>query len=97
MKKLTTDWLSSIKDFWEFDDDTNSYVCVYKTMNVKCGTDFKFKDVAIWYDENEDLFEITFTRGGDVICQIYGDDIDKASFNKKATLIYVDGTEIYLA
>ena len=32
-----------------------SYVCVYKTMTVKCGTDFKFKDVAIWYDENEEV------------------------------------------
>lgn len=96
MKKLTTKFFDDIVDNWEWDDDTECYMMEYKFLDFDSTPQITFEDVTIWYYGKQDSFDITFDGMGSAEFKFYGNDIEKASFGKKATMICFNDFDIYL-
>ncbi len=78
------DVLEEVAQYFEDDtDDTGLYVKSFDDCTIDGGLNVKLQRIDVWYDPNEDLFELTTNSNGKTISQFYGDDIKSLAVDKK--------------
>ena len=88
--------LSEVMKFFEDDtDDTGYYVKSFDDCTIDGGLNIKLKNIDVWYNPIEDLFELSINGNGRAITQFYGDWIDSLIIKKKNFVVYTDSFSIF--
>ena len=82
------DILEEVAQYFEDDtDDTGFYVKSFDDCTIDAGLNIKLSKIDVWYNPNEDLFELTNNGNGKTITQFYGDDIKSLTVDKKHFIV----------
>ncbi len=82
------DILSQINPYFEDDlDDSGFYVKSFDDCTIGGGLTVKLTNVDVWYDPNEDIFELTNNGNGKTITQLFGDDVKSLTVDKKRFIV----------